>query len=180
MVEVDDALAPPLEDAVGGFDNVTLHMVDALALDFAALRPRPDKLVANLPYGVAATVLLKALEELGDARLFVAMVQREVAERLAARPGTAAYGATSAIAQLSCEVSVAKRVSSRAFTPAPRVESAVCVMRRVAPAPAPAVIAPGARRLRPPAQDARRLRWRCGSRRRTGGGAARAPEPGRR
>ena len=65
----------------------TLHLADAVELDLGELDPLPGKVVANLPYGVAATVLLKSLEELPGASLLVAMVQREVAERLAAAPG---------------------------------------------------------------------------------------------
>src|SRR3954466_801142 len=80
VVEVDRALEPALRDALDPFANATLHFADALDLDFSALDPKPGKVVANLPYGVAATVILKALEELPEAELVVAMVQREVAE----------------------------------------------------------------------------------------------------
>ncbi len=64
-----------------------MHWGDAMRLDLAALRPAPGKVVANLPYGIAAGVLLRTIEELPGVRLWVAMVQREVAERLAAAPG---------------------------------------------------------------------------------------------
>jgi 16S rRNA (adenine1518-N6/adenine1519-N6)-dimethyltransferase len=68
------------------------------------------------------------------------MVQREVGERLAAGAGTKAYGATSAIAQLSCDVRVLRRVPATVFHPAPNVVSALVLLRRVAPAPPRAVI----------------------------------------
>src|SRR5207248_1904690 len=100
----------------------------------------PTKVVANLPYGVAATVILKALEELPDAELFVAMVQREVAERLAAAPGSRTYGVTSAIAQLSSEVRLGRRVPASVFHPAPNVESAIVVLRRTGAPPPRAVV----------------------------------------
>ena len=87
VVEVDRSLVPALEDALAPFDNASLHTADALHLDYARLRPRPGKVVANLPYGVAASVLLKSIEELPAATLWVAMVQLDVGERLAARPG---------------------------------------------------------------------------------------------
>jgi 16S rRNA (adenine1518-N6/adenine1519-N6)-dimethyltransferase len=141
VVEIDRTLQPPLEDALAPFDNTTLHLADAVRLDFAALDPVPTKVVANLPYGVAATVILKSIEELPGASLWVGMVQREVGERLAASPGSKAYGATSAIAQLSCEVRVLRRVPASVFHPAPNVVSALVLLRRVAPAPAPGVIA---------------------------------------
>ena len=141
VVEVDRALEPALEDALAPFPNAALHIADALELDFSALRPVPGKVVANLPYGVAATVILKSLEELPEAQLVVAMVQREVGERLAAAPGSKAYGATSVLAQISCEVRVLRRVSPNVFHPVPNVESALVVLRRKAPPPAPQLAA---------------------------------------
>jgi 16S rRNA (adenine1518-N6/adenine1519-N6)-dimethyltransferase len=141
VVEVDRSLEPPLAEALAPFDNTTLHLADAVALDLAALDPPPAKVVANLPYGVAATVLLKSIAELPGARLWVAMVQREVGERLAAAPGSKAYGATSVLAQLACEVRVLRRVPRTVFHPEPNVESALVVMRRRAPSPPPELTA---------------------------------------
>jgi 16S rRNA (adenine1518-N6/adenine1519-N6)-dimethyltransferase len=96
--------------------------------------------VANLPYGVAATVLLKSIEELPGANVWVGMVQREVGERLAAKPGSKAYGATSAIAQLACDVRVLRKVPATVFHPVPNVVSALVLLRRTAPSPPPEVI----------------------------------------
>ncbi|HZN90429.1 MAG TPA: 16S rRNA (adenine(1518)-N(6)/adenine(1519)-N(6))-dimethyltransferase RsmA [Myxococcota bacterium] len=141
VVEVDRALEPALRDALAPFDNVTLHLADAVRLDLSSLDPAPDKVVANLPYGVAATVLLKSLVELPGARLWVAMVQREVGERLAAPPGSKTYGATSVLAQLACDVGVERRVPAAVFRPVPNVESALVVMRRRGSAPDPGLSA---------------------------------------
>ena len=141
VVEVDRSLEPPLAEALAPFDNTTLHLADAVALDLATLEPPPGKVVANLPYGVAATVLLKSIAELPGARLWVAMVQREVGERLAADPGSKAFGATSVLAQLACEVRVLRRIPRTVFHPEPNVESALVVMRRRAPAPPPELTA---------------------------------------
>jgi 16S rRNA (adenine1518-N6/adenine1519-N6)-dimethyltransferase len=69
------------------------------------------------------------------------MVQREVAERLAAAPGSKTYGATSALAQLACEVTLGRRVPRTVFHPVPKVESALAVMRRTGPPPSAAVAA---------------------------------------
>jgi 16S rRNA (adenine1518-N6/adenine1519-N6)-dimethyltransferase len=69
------------------------------------------------------------------------MIQREVAERLAAPPGSRTYGATSVIAQLACEVRVLRRVPPSVFHPAPRVESALVSLRRASPPPAPELVA---------------------------------------
>ena len=133
VVEVDRSLEPPLRDAVGPFANVDLHFADAVDLDLRRLRPTPDKVVANLPYGVAATVILKSIEELPQAQLWVAMVQLEVGRRLASAPGSKEYGATSVIAQLSCDVKVLRRISPNVFHPAPNVDSALMRLRRVRP-----------------------------------------------
>jgi 16S rRNA (adenine1518-N6/adenine1519-N6)-dimethyltransferase len=141
VVEIDRSLAPPLEDALAPFANTTLHLADAVRMQFGELDPVPSKIVANLPYGVAATVLLKSIEELPQAQLWVAMVQREVAERLAAAPGSKTYGATSALAQLACEVTLGRRVPRTVFHPVPKVESALAVMRRTGPPPSAAVAA---------------------------------------
>jgi 16S rRNA (adenine1518-N6/adenine1519-N6)-dimethyltransferase len=140
VVEVDRSLEPALRDALDPHPNTALHVADAVGLDFSTLDPAPTKVVANLPYGVAATVILKSLEELPAATLWVAMVQREVAERLASPPGSKTYGATSVIAQLSAEVRVLRRVSPNVFHPVPNVESALVVLRRSSPPPAPEVV----------------------------------------
>ena len=141
VVEVDAALGPALDDALAPHRNAMLHLADAVRLDLSALAPEPNKVVANLPYGVAATVLLRTIREMPAVTLWVAMVQREVADRLAAGPGSRTYGATSAIAQLSCEVRLLRRVSASVFHPRPRVESALVRLRRVAPPPRPATVA---------------------------------------
>jgi 16S rRNA (adenine1518-N6/adenine1519-N6)-dimethyltransferase len=141
VVELDRTLRAPLEDALAPFANATLHLADAVRMRFGELDPAPDKVVANLPYGVAATVLLKSIDELPGARLWVAMVQREVAERLAAPPGSKTYGATSVLAQLACDVRLERRVPRTVFHPVPNVESALAVLERRGPPPAPEVSA---------------------------------------
>jgi 16S rRNA (adenine1518-N6/adenine1519-N6)-dimethyltransferase len=138
VVELDRRLEAALHDAVDRFgDRVTLHFADAVKLDLGELRPGPTKVVANLPYGVAATVVLRTVVELPQVGLWVAMVQREVGERLAAAPGTSGYGAPSVLAQLSCEVRVLRSVSRTVFHPVPNVDSVLVLLRRTAqPAPA--------------------------------------------
>ncbi len=105
MVEIDRGLEQRLGDVLGPFGNVTLHTADALELDLGWLEPSPTKVVANRPYGVAATVILRTVEELPSVRSWVVMVQREVGERLAASPGTSAYGAPSVLAPAPCRTS---------------------------------------------------------------------------
>ena len=141
VVEVDRSLEAPLRDALDPFANVDLHLADAAKLDLSTLDPAPGKVVANLPYGVAATVLLKSIAELPGATLWVAMVQREVADRLAAAAGGRSYGATSVLAQLSCEVRLFRKVPRTVFHPVPNVDSALLLLRREAPAPPAALVA---------------------------------------
>ena len=136
VVEVDRSLEAALADALAPFANATMHFADAVRIDLGALDPAPSKVVANLPYGVAATVVLRAVQELPDVTLIVAMVQREVGERLAAAPGSKVYGATSVLAQLACDVRVERRVPRTVFHPQPNVESALVVLRRHSPPPA--------------------------------------------
>lgn len=138
VVEVDRSLEPALRDALDPHPNTTLHFGDAMTLDLAALDPAPIKVVANLPYGIAASAILRTIEELPGAQLWVAMVQREVGERLAAAPGSAAYGIPSVIAQLAADVRVLRGVSRSVFHPVPNVDSVLVVARRTGPAaPAP-------------------------------------------
>jgi 16S rRNA (adenine1518-N6/adenine1519-N6)-dimethyltransferase len=141
VVEMDRRLEAPLRDALDPFANVDLHLADALELDFGALEPVPGKVVANLPYGVATTVLLKSIAELPEASVWVAMVQREVADRLAAPAGGRSYGATSVLAQLSCDVRFLRKVPRTVFHPVPNVDSALVVLRRTAPAPPTGLVA---------------------------------------
>jgi 16S rRNA (adenine1518-N6/adenine1519-N6)-dimethyltransferase len=133
VIEVDRLLESDLRAALAGFANVTLHMADALELDLAGLRPAPTRVVANLPYGIAATAILRTIDELPDVARWVVMVQREVGERLAAKPGTAAYGIPSVLAQLACEVKVLRRVSRTVFRPVPNVDSVLVGLERRGP-----------------------------------------------
>jgi 16S rRNA (adenine1518-N6/adenine1519-N6)-dimethyltransferase len=135
VVEVDDRLADSLRRVLASYANASLHIADALELDLTALDPVPTKVVANLPYGIAATVILRTIVELPSVQSWVVMVQREVGERLAAAPGTAAYGVPSVLAQLACEVRVLRPVARTVFRPVPNVDSVLVGLRRVRPAP---------------------------------------------
>jgi 16S rRNA (adenine1518-N6/adenine1519-N6)-dimethyltransferase len=137
VVERDRALEPALRDALGPHANTTLHLADAVKLDLAALDPTPTKVVANLPYGVAATVILRTISELPSVTTWVAMVQKEVGDRFAAQPGTPAYGVPSVLAQLACDVRVLRPVSRTVFHPVPNVDSVLVGLTRRGPAPEP-------------------------------------------
>jgi 16S rRNA (adenine1518-N6/adenine1519-N6)-dimethyltransferase len=144
VVELDTRLRAALDDAIGGAPNVTLHWGDAMKVDLAGMRPAPGKVVANLPYGVAAGALLRTIEELPGVGRWVAMVQREVGERLAATPGGRVYGAPSVLAQLACEVRVARAIARTVFRPVPNVDSVLVLLTRRAAAP---IVTPGLRTL---------------------------------
>ncbi len=130
VVEVDERLREALLDATRAHPNVSLQWGDAMRIDLGALSPAPGKVVANLPYGIAAGVLLRTIEELSSVERWVAMVQREVGERLAAAPGSRVYGAPSVIAQLECEVEVVRVIPRTVFHPAPNVDSVLVRLQR--------------------------------------------------
>jgi 16S rRNA (adenine1518-N6/adenine1519-N6)-dimethyltransferase len=134
VVEVDPRLEPPLREALEPFAaTTTLHLADALALDLGALSPAPTKVVANLPYGIAATAILRTVDELPAVTTWVAMVQREVGERLAAAPASPAYGVPSVLAQFACDVRVLRNVARTVFRPVPNVDSVLVELRRNGP-----------------------------------------------
>jgi 16S rRNA (adenine1518-N6/adenine1519-N6)-dimethyltransferase len=139
VVELDRTLEPALRDALDPHPNTTLHLADAVRLDLAGLDPAPTKVVANLPYGVAASVILRTLDELPGVTAWVAMVQKEVGERFAARAGTSAYGVPSVLAQLACEVRVLRPVARTVFHPMPNVDSVLVGLVRRGPAPEPSL-----------------------------------------
>jgi 16S rRNA (adenine1518-N6/adenine1519-N6)-dimethyltransferase len=130
VVEVDQALQPALAEALAPFRNATLHIGDFMDLDLAALDPSPGKMVANLPYGIAAGAILRTIGVLDGMTRWVAMIQREVGERFAAAPGSRDYGAVSVLAQLSCDVRVLRPVSRRVFYPVPNVDSVLLLLVR--------------------------------------------------
>lgn len=133
VVEVDEALEPALRDALEPFDNTDLRIADVLSVDLRALDPPPTAMVANLPYGVAATVVLETIQALPGLRRWVVMVQREVGERFAAGAGSPAYGIPSVLAQLCCEVKVERPVSRNVFRPVPNVDSVLLSLERTGP-----------------------------------------------
>lgn len=139
VVELDRRLEEALRDATDPHVNITLHLADAVKLDLGGLDPAPTKVVANLPYGVAATVILRTVELLPEVTTWVAMVQKEVGERFAASPGSSAYGIPSVLAQLACDVKVIRPVSRTVFFPVPNVDSVLVRLLRTGAAPEPSL-----------------------------------------
>ncbi|HEX5608992.1 MAG TPA: 16S rRNA (adenine(1518)-N(6)/adenine(1519)-N(6))-dimethyltransferase RsmA [Solirubrobacterales bacterium] len=136
-VEIDRGLEPALA-ALAARPGVSLHWGDAMKLDLAALEPAPTAMVANLPYSVATPLILRTIEQLPGVGRWTVMVQREIADRLRAAPGSRTYGSPSVVAQLACEVELMRSVDPAVFKPRPRVESAILRLRRTGPAADPA------------------------------------------
>jgi 16S rRNA (adenine1518-N6/adenine1519-N6)-dimethyltransferase len=123
-VEIDRELEP----ALGGLpDNVDVVFGDALQIE---LPQGATKLVANLPYNVATPLIVESLDGLPNLELWCVMVQREVADRLFAGPGTKDYGAVSVLVQLAAERTGFHPVSRWVFQPPPNVDSALVSFRR--------------------------------------------------
>jgi 16S rRNA (adenine1518-N6/adenine1519-N6)-dimethyltransferase len=125
-VEIDRSLESHLAD----LPNVRLELGDALQLGLADLEPPPGKLVSNLPYNVATPIVVESLDGLLLVERWCVMVQREVADRFFATPGTKAYGAVSVLVQLAAERTGFHPVSRTVFRPQPNVDSALVAFRR--------------------------------------------------
>jgi len=150
-IEVDAPLAAALMERFAGASHVEIRMADARSFDYSglpALKPDPAGrvlVVGNLPYSVGKPILM-ALVEAGRAVDEMAlMLQKEVAERVAAEPGSRTYGSLSVLTQLACEARLAFTVPPGAFRPPPQVESAVLHLRV---RPEPLVPAPEAPQFR--------------------------------
>jgi 16S rRNA (adenine1518-N6/adenine1519-N6)-dimethyltransferase len=139
VVELDERLAGELEELAERAGNVSVVRGDAMRLDLGALDPAPTTVPSNLPYSVATPVLLRTIAELPSVERWTVMVQREIADRLRAEPGTAAYGSPSVLVQLACEVELIRTVNRAVFRPRPRVDSALVRLQRVGSAPAEGV-----------------------------------------
>jgi 16S rRNA (adenine1518-N6/adenine1519-N6)-dimethyltransferase len=129
-VELDPDVLPSLQEALGDLNNVIIHEGDALRFNYSALAPSPNRLVANLPYNIASSLVLALLEEVDSLRTLRFMVQLEVARRMAAERGTKDYAAYAVLAQLLASVRLVHRVPPTVFDPPPKVHSAVVEMDR--------------------------------------------------
>ncbi|MCF6096214.1 16S rRNA (adenine(1518)-N(6)/adenine(1519)-N(6))-dimethyltransferase RsmA [Thermovorax subterraneus] len=128
-VEKDPALFSVLEKLTGKYKNICLLNEDVLKLDLEKVAKEhfdgKFKVVANLPYYITSPILMKIVENRHLVKMAVIMVQKEVAQRLSARPGTRDYGILSIAVQLYADVDLICQVGRSAFLPPPKVESAV-------------------------------------------------------
>lgn len=141
-VELDDRAVAAAEELRAAHPaRLRVVAADATRLDLAALVPAPRQVVANLPYNVATPLLVGWLRQAAAWERLTLMFQLEVAERVCAAPGTAAYGRLAVLAGWTCEAAVLMRLPPSAFVPPPKVWSAVVGLRPRADQPAPALFA---------------------------------------
>lgn len=127
VVELDRDVIPELESACEGAGTLTIHNVDALRFDFAALAPAGEKLrvVGNLPYNISTPLIFHLLEQATHIKDLTFMLQKEVVDRLVATPGTRDFGRLSVMVQYRCRAEPLFIVKPGSFRPAPKVDSAV-------------------------------------------------------
>ncbi|MDA8044316.1 MAG: 16S rRNA (adenine(1518)-N(6)/adenine(1519)-N(6))-dimethyltransferase RsmA [Actinomycetota bacterium] len=137
-VEADRHLLAALAEVLAGTERVTVVHADAMRLDWSSLLGGDDgwAMVANLPYNIATPLVADLLDRVPLIERMLVMVQREVAERLVAGPGDAAYGAVSVKVSYWARAQMVGRVPASVFQPRPNVESALVAIRR---RPIPAV-----------------------------------------
>ncbi|KAE9628753.1 MAG: rRNA (adenine1518-N6/adenine1519-N6)-dimethyltransferase [Epulopiscium sp.] len=129
-VEIDDQLIPILNDTLGQYDNIKIIHGDILKIDLKKLieeenSNQPIKVVANLPYYITTPIIMELLESKLPVKSITIMVQKEVAQRLAASPGSKDYGAISVAVQYYSKPCLLANVPHNCFIPRPNVDSAV-------------------------------------------------------
>lgn len=144
LVEKDDALAAELDGRWGARDDVRVVHADALEVDLGSLvSARPYRVLSNLPYNITSPLLFRFLALTPPPRLIVVTMQREVAERIVARPGAKDYGALTVGVRVRGDATLAFEVARTAFRPVPAVDSATVRIepdpRRLATLPEPAL-----------------------------------------
>lgn len=141
-VEIDSRLIPLLRDMLAGYDNIRILNEDIMKTDLSALiRDNLDtagegavRIIGNIPYYITTPILMKLLEDRVEAETITLMMQKEVADRIEAEPGSRTYGALSVAVGYYCEVTHIADVPKDCFSPPPKVDSAVIRLdRRVSP-----------------------------------------------
>ncbi len=134
-IEIDRNLIPILQDTLSGYDNITILNEDILKMDLNALareknHGKPIKIVANLPYYITTPIIMELFEQQVPLDSITVMVQKEVAVRMQAGPGTKDYGALSLAVQFYSNPQIVAYVSPNCFMPRPKVGSAVIWLKR--------------------------------------------------
>ncbi|MCI1974701.1 MAG: 16S rRNA (adenine(1518)-N(6)/adenine(1519)-N(6))-dimethyltransferase RsmA [Limosilactobacillus sp.] len=136
-VEIDQDLIPVLEKTLAAYDNVTVINQDVLKANLPELikqqftnPDKPIKVVANLPYYITSPILMNLLSSPVRWNSITVMMQKEVAQRLTANPGTKQYGSLTLAIEYQMEAEIAFNVSRHSFIPAPNVDSAIVVLKQ--------------------------------------------------
>lgn len=138
-LEIDRRLEPALSDALSGAENVRVHWEDAMRIRLEDLDPAPTRIVANLPYSIATPVMVESTWRLPGVSQWAVMVQREVADRWTAAPGSRLYGAPTVLLALAMRPTFRRTVGREVFVPRPRVDSAIVAFQRCGPGAPPEV-----------------------------------------
>ncbi|UQS84985.1 16S rRNA (adenine(1518)-N(6)/adenine(1519)-N(6))-dimethyltransferase RsmA [Apilactobacillus apisilvae] len=134
--EIDQNLLPVLDDTLSAYNNVKIINQDILQANLPKIineefnNERPIKVVANLPYYITTPIILDLLKGNADFDEIVVMMQKEVAQRLVAKPGSRDYGSLSVIIQYMNNVDIAFEVLRKSFIPAPKVDSAIVTLSK--------------------------------------------------
>lgn len=134
-IEIDKKLIPVLKQTLSEYDNIEVIQNDVLKTDIKALVEKEDqfkelKIVANLPYYITTPIIMGFLEMDLEIEKMVFLIQKEVGERLCAKPGTKAYGSLSIAAQFYADVEIEFLVPAQVFMPKPKVDSIVVSMKK--------------------------------------------------
>jgi 16S rRNA (adenine1518-N6/adenine1519-N6)-dimethyltransferase len=135
VIELDRDLVPLLQQRFAAAKNLSIHSADALSFDYAQLQntQEPLRVVGNLPYNISTPLIFHLLQYIGLISDMHFMLQLEVVKRLAASPGSKAWGKLGVMAQYHCQIDALFEVPPHAFSPAPKVQSAIV---RLQPKPA--------------------------------------------
>ncbi len=132
VIELDRDLIPLLKIQFATQSHLRIHEADALTFDYQQLQQAPDKLlriIGNLPYNITTPLLFHLLSQADHIQDMCFMLQKEVVERMCAKPGSKAYGRLSIMVQYQCETENVFTVPATAFDPVPKVESAIIYLR---------------------------------------------------
>lgn len=126
--EIDNSLISILNEVQNKHENIEFHFQDFMEADVENLFKGKAKVVANIPYYITTPIIFKLIEYLEKFSSILVLIQKEVAERFASPCGSKNYGVTSVILQAIFDVSIPRIVKKECFTPAPKIDSALCLM----------------------------------------------------
>ncbi|MFC1566854.1 16S rRNA (adenine(1518)-N(6)/adenine(1519)-N(6))-dimethyltransferase RsmA [bacterium] len=130
VIEIDKNLYPMLEARFSGVKNFSLIKGDALKIDWKKIKPKPTKIIANIPYYITAPLIFKCIADLPNLESVIFMIQKEVADRLVAKPDSKSFGRLSITAQTVYNIQKGFNVSKNVFMPKPKIDSAVVIFER--------------------------------------------------